>query len=394
MNYDFDRLVDRTASDSVKWGARKSLFKNEEAIPMWVADMDFPAPQEVIEALKSRVEHGVYGYGMIPQEYYETVRNWLQKRHGWNVEADWILHVPGVLAGVSFALNIVTQPGDKVLIQPPVYHPFRHLVENLQRTVVNSPLKSENGHYEMDYEGLEAQLQKGVKAAILCSPHNPIGRVWTADELRRYAELCEKYDVFVIADEIHSDLILPGHRHTPYATVSKNAAQHSVTLIAPSKTFNLAGFHAATAIAPDDAFRDALKQGLQQFHVGNPDILAKVALQTAYEKGEDWLELLLNYIADNVRFIQGFVTEHLPEIQVTPIEGTYLLWLDFRSMNLDQEALQEFMIHEAGIALNEGSMFGEEGTGFMRMNVACPRETVERAMRQLETAMIGFRSRQ
>jgi len=388
---DFDELIDRTASDSVKWAARKSLFKNEQAIPMWVADMDFAAPAAVVDALTERVQHAIYGYGVLPEDYYPTVQDWLWRRHGWQVTADSLFHVPGVLAGVSFALSVVTQPGDKVLIQPPVYHPFRHLIANLNRVVVNNPLKLVGNRYIMDYEDLENKLKDGVKAVVLCSPHNPVGRVWERAELERFADLCHSYGVFVVSDEIHADLILPGHRQTPFATVSEAAADNSVTFIAPSKTFNLAGFHAAMGIASNEKLRESIKSALQQYHVGSPDVLAKVALQTAYAKGEKWLDALLPYLAGNIEYIREFVDVRLPELKVTPIEGTYLLWLDCRGMNLSQDKLQEFMVHEAGIAMNEGSMFGEEGTGFMRMNVACPHSVIKQAMNQLERAMVKFR---
>ncbi|QQE80297.1 MalY/PatB family protein [Alicyclobacillus sp. SO9] len=387
MDPRFDEFIDRTATDSMKWSGREAIYENKNAIPMWVADMDFPAPQPVIDALTTRIQHGIYGYGGLPDDYYQTVQHWLQKRHGWPVETEWLTHAPGVLAAFAYILSLVTNPDDSVVIQTPVYHPFKKIITNLGRTPVTNSLKVENGQYVMDLENLEEILQSGVKVVVLCSPHNPVGRVWTRDELRSFGELCEKYDAFVIADEIHSDLILPGFTHTPYASLGGELTRRSVTFVAPSKTFNLAGFHAAIAIIPDEKLRKQYIATLDKFHIGRPDILAKVALQTAYQEGEPWLEGLLQYIDENIKYLDKTLHSRIPQISLTKPQGTYLVWLDCRKLGLSQEELKSFMTHTAGIALNEGSMFGEEGTGFMRMNLACPRMLLEKALAQLESAV-------
>lgn len=392
MPHDFNREVIRRGTDSTKWGSLSHLFGNEDAIPMWVADMDFKSPDAVVKALTERAEHGVYGYGRRGDEYYQPVSAWLKKRHGWDVPTDWMFHSPGVLTGLSFLLTLLTDKNDGIMIQTPVYHPFAHIIENLQRTVVNNPLRlTEDGTYKMDLAHLRQEANR-AKVLILCNPHNPVGRVWSREELQELSDVCAEQGIFVIADEIHSDLIMPGFKHTPFASLSESVANNCATFIAPSKTFNLAGLQSAISIIADEALRERYKHTLSTYHLTSPNIFGALAQTTAYESGEEWLDELLPYIADNAAFVGGYLREHAPEIKVTPLEGTYLMWLDFRSLGLDDKELAEFTNKVAGVAMNQGHTFGAGGSGFVRMNIACPRSQVTEAVERIVKAVRARRS--
>ncbi|QSO47891.1 MalY/PatB family protein [Alicyclobacillus mengziensis] len=387
MPHDFDREVTRKGTDSTKWGSLDTLFGNSEAIPMWVADMDFESPKPVVEALTKRAEHGVYGYGRREPDYFQPVSNWLKKRHGWDVPIEIMFHSPGVLTGLSYLITLLTEQGDGVLIQPPVYHPFAHIVENLKRNLITNPLRQRaDGTYAMDLSNLR-QEAKRAKVMILCSPHNPVSRVWNRDELQELWDICAEHGLFVISDEIHSDLIMPGFHHTPFASLSESTAKQSATFIAPSKTFNLAGLQSAIAIIPDEALRERFKHVLQTYHLSSPNIFGSLALQTAYEEGEDWLDELLPYLAANAQFAQSYLAEHAPEIKAAPLEGTYLMWLDCRALGLSDDELAEFMNRTAGVAMNQGHTFGAGGGGFLRMNIACPRAQLAQALERVAKAV-------
>ncbi|QSO50646.1 pyridoxal phosphate-dependent aminotransferase [Alicyclobacillus curvatus] len=391
MPHDFDREVIRRGTDSTKWGSLDTLFGNSEAIPMWVADMDFESPKPVVDALIRRAEHGVYGYGRQEPGYFESVSHWLKKRHGWEVPNEYMLHSPGVLTGLSYLITLLTEEGDGILIQPPVYHPFAHIVENLKRSLIANPLRQrEDGTYAMDLSNLR-QEAKRAKIMILCSPHNPVSRVWSQDELEELWAICAEHGLFVIADEIHSDLIMPSFHHTPFASLSQAVAKQSATFIAPSKTFNLAGLQSAIAIIPDETLRERFKHVLQTYHLSSPNIFGSLALRTAYEEGEEWLDELLPYIAANAQFAKSYLAEHAPEIKATPLEGTYLLWLDCRELGFSDEELAEFMNHKAGVAMNQGHTFGSGGSGFLRMNIACSRAQLEEALERIAKAVAARR---
>lgn len=383
MAVNFDEIIDRRQSDSVKWATGR-VFGSEEVLPLWVADMDFRAPEAVIAALKARVEHGVFGYMIHEAGLYQAVMDWLSRRHAWQVEKEWITFTPGVVPAINLALQAFTQPGDKVILQPPVYHPFFHCVKNNGRQILENPLVEEDGFYRMDFEDLARQMQDPrARMLILCSPHNPVGRVWRADELERLVTLCLEHNILLISDEIHHDLVFKPHHHTPAAALSAEAARNTVTLLAPSKTFNLAGLHTSLAVIADENLRRRFENALENVGVGHTTVFGALALQTAYAQGEDWLEQALAYMEGNLDFMQAYLAQHLPQVKMRKPEGTYLAWLDFRGLGLKVEELNERLVKGARVGLNDGSMFGAGGQGFQRVNVGCPRATLAQALQRM-----------
>ena len=387
MAYDFETIIDRTSKNSVKWTLMKRMTGLDDLIPLWVADMDFTAPPEVVDALKERAAHPVYGYTVPTEGYYNGLINWLKKRHGWSgVEKEWILYTPGVVAGFSIAIQAYSQPGDKVVIQPPVYYPFKRQILGTGRQVVENPLKIVDGYYEMDFEDLADKVDDRTKMIILCSPHNPVSRVWKREELEKLVEICEEKDILIISDEIHNDLILGEIKHTPTATISEGALQRTVTLVAPSKTFNLAGLTNANAIIANKKLREAFRCQSSKGS-GHGNIFGMVAQDAAYNKGEAWLEELLTYLRDNLKYLKEFIDEKIPGLKLYPLEGTYLAWVDCTSLGMNDEELNEFMLKKAKLWLDEGTLFGTGGSMFMRINLACPRSLLKRALVNLETAV-------
>ncbi|MCL1632956.1 pyridoxal phosphate-dependent aminotransferase [Sporolactobacillus sp. CPB3-1] len=385
--YDFDTPVRRRGTASVKWDEADRIFQGEQLTPLWVADMDFQVPDEVTNALERRVHHAVYGYTAISEDYLEAVKNWMRKRHHWAIEEKWICHSPGVVTALNLIVKGFTKKGDKVLIQPPVYPPFSQAVLNQERELVMNPLININGSYRMDFEDLEQKLSDPkVKMMILCSPHNPVGRVWTKDELNIVATLALKYNVLVISDEIHSDLVFKGRVHTPFAALSDEAAAHSIICTAPSKTFNLAGLQISNIIIANPEYRKNFLRQTHHFSLGEPNALGVVAAEAAYRFGENWLDQCITYIDGNVSYVSGFLKKNIPDFKWTPIEGTYLGWIDCRTTGLTKLQLQNFLIHKARLALNPGSSFGRNGTGFVRINLACSHRLLEEAMHRLQDA--------
>lgn len=364
----------------------KQRFHTDKALPMWVADMDFAAPEPVLEALAQRVQHGVFGYTYRTEEYLNSIRSWLFRRHRFTIDTSWIAHAPGIVPGVGFIIDALTQVGDKVVIQPPVYYPFERVIRNYQREAVYAPLAFDGNRYHMDFDALERQFQSGAKAWILCSPHNPVGRVWTEDELRTAGELALAYHVTVISDEIHHDLVFKRYRHTPFASIDERFKNISVTAIAPSKTFNLAGLQTAVVIIPNPDMLIKYRKVLQKYSMEGANTFGALALEAAYRSGESWLDELLDYLDDNLTTLRRLLAEQMPEIHLIEPEGTYLVWLDCRELGLSKEELDHFFIHEAGVALDEGHLFGEEGNGFQRINLACPRTVIEEAVTRIATA--------
>jgi cystathionine beta-lyase len=349
--------------------------------------MDFQAPPEVVEAIKERAAHPIYGYTIIPDEYYTGLIKWMNKRHRWKgVEKDWILWTPGVIAGFSIAIQAFSQPGDKVVFQPPVYYHFKNQILGTGRQLLENPLKIVNGYYRMDFRDLEEKVDERTKMIILCSPHNPVGRVWTRDELERLAAICKKKDIIIVSDEIHHDLILGEIKHTPIALVSEDAMQRTITQVAPSKTFNLAGLINANVIIPNKKLREDYKVQLTKGS-GQGNIFGKVAQNAAYNKGEAWLEELLVYLRGNLRYLKDFLAKKLPEFKLYPLEGTYLAWIDCSCLGMNDEELNDFMLKKAKLWLDEGTLFGTGGSMFMRINIACPRTILERALKSLERAV-------
>ncbi|MGB4369860.1 MAG: MalY/PatB family protein [Caldicoprobacterales bacterium] len=392
MVFDFDKPIERSNTHSVKWDNLDTTFGAADVLPMWVADMDFACPKPILDSIEERNRHGIFGYTTHPDSLYESVIGWMKKRHGWNVAKEWILYSPGVVTSLNLAIMSFTQPGDSVIIQSPVYPPFFSVVKNNDRTLVVNPLIEKSGYYSIDFKNLEDQMASGCKMMILCSPHNPVGRVWTRTELDRIAKLCEKYEVLLISDEIHSDLIMPGHKHTPIATVSQYIKQNSVTCIAPSKTFNVPGLTTSAVIIPNPKLRMEFKKTINGIGIGMSNVFGMVAMEAAYTHGESWLEDLIIYLDDNINCLMEYLETNIPEIKVTKPQGTYLVWLDCRALNMDGKTLHKFMINKGKLGLNNGLDFGPDGEGFLRMNIACPRVTLEEGLNRLNKAVKAWRN--
>ena len=384
--YNFDEVINRKNTNSSKWDNVGARVGNPDAIPMWVADMDFRCPKEVVEAVVKKAEFGIYGYPVVPEKYKTVTADWLKKRHGWEVSTKDILYASSVIPAMFSVVQAFTDPGDKVLLQRPVYYPFSHSVEQQGRLVANSPLRLAGGRYEIDFESLEmCAADPAVKLMLLCNPHNPAGRVYTEEELKKIGEICCRNHVLIFSDEIHSDFIYGDNRHVPIASLSDEIAMNTVTAVAPSKTFNLAGMRSASLIIHNEKLRNAVADVLNRNRSALPSVLGIEAYIAAYEYGETYLEELLVYLQSNISFLDSFLKERMPKIKLIWPEGTYLMWLDCRDLKMDKEQLDEFFTWKAGVALDKGFWFGEsEGSGFMRMNIACPRETLEKALLQIE----------
>lgn len=386
--YDFDKIIERRGTDCSKWDGFEERFPGfnvKGALPMWVADMDFQAPEEVIEAVRKKAEHGIYGYPCVKGKAFDTaVKNWIFKRHGWEIEEDWIVAVPGVVSAVTHAIQAFTEEGGGILIQTPVYYPFKDRCIKLnKRAAVESPLAVKNGAYEIDFTDFEKKASdENTKMFILCSPHNPVGKVWTPEELRRMVEICQRYNVLIFSDEIHSDLIMRGYRHTASGLVAEH--KNLICAYAPSKTFNLAGLKTSAVIVPDRELRSRYTSRLGVNEAAGLNIFGSAALEAAYTHGEDYLRELLDYLQGNIDFAFGFVKKNIPAAQVFVTEGTYFLWLDFRPSGLSVYEINKKILEEAKVAGDLGEWFGEEGKGFLRLNLACPRTVVAEAMERLK----------
>lgn len=385
--YNFDEVIERRGTNCVKFDLLEERFGKADLVPLWVADMDFRTPDFIVEAIKKRCEHEVFGYTYASDEYYESIINWVHYKHNWKVQKEWICYIPGIVKGIAFALHCFTRPGDKVVIQPPVYHPFRIVPESMGHEVVYNPLKLVEGQYEMDFEHLESVLDEGCKVLILCNPHNPGGIVWKKETLIRLADICAAHDVLVISDEIHAEMAYPQYKHHPFATVSNTAAACSLTFMAPSKTFNIAGIVTSYAIVPDEKIRRQFYSFLEAGEFGDGTIFAYTATTAAYTYGAEWLQQMRMYIMENVRFVDDFIKTNLPKIKVYPPQASFLVWLDCRDLHLGQEELVHLFQDEAGLALNDGSIFGPGGEGHMRLNIGCPRSVLEKAMNALKKAI-------
>lgn len=384
MKYNFDKYIDRKNTNSTKWDYNSFFFGREDVLPMWVADMDFESPPEVREAMLRSVEHGIYGYFQRSDGYYRSIINWLYKRHRWRIDREWIVSTPGVVTALNIAIITYTSPGDKVLIQTPVYPPFYNVVRNNGRQLVTNSLKEEDGRYTMDFDDLETKMRDDVKMMILCSPHNPVGRVWNREELEKVCNLCYKYGVLLVSDEIHSDIVYDGYEHRPIATICSEMLDNSITCIAPSKTFNIAGLEESTIIIPNENLRRKFQNTIKKIGIGGGNIFGVTALEAAYTYGEQWLDELLAYLQGNLDYLNDSLKRNKSGVKFYMPEGTYLVWLDFRSTGLLGDELSRFIIDEAKLGLNDGRDFGEEGNGFMRMNIACPRAILREGIDRLK----------
>lgn len=387
MRYNFDEIVNRVGTESVKYDLRTKLFGNPDVIPMWVADMDFRTPDFIRDAVIERAKTDVYGYTFREDAYFEAIASWFRRRHQWDVKKEWISYTPGVVCAFNMAVMGLTNEGDEVIIQPPVYPPFFHAVESHNRKLILNPLIDTDDGFIMDYELLEKQA-KTAKMLILCNPHNPVGRCWTREELRRLGDICMRNNVLVFSDEIHCDLVLPGFKHVPFASISDDFARHSITAHAASKTFNLAGMATSSVIIPDRTLRKRYVDFVKNTEVDLGNIFGKVATKTAMEQGEEWLQQLLQYIQGNIDYVVDFLHKEMPKIRVHKAEATYMLWLDFSAYHLDNEELNRKMIFEAGLGLNNGKDFGKQGERCLRINLACPRSVVVDAMARIKKTFV------
>lgn len=385
MPYDFDTVIDRVPTNSIKWSYRKELCGREDVIPMWVADMDFAVAPEIAEAVAARAAHPVYGYPGRPDAYFGAFRAWARRRYRWEIARDWMVLIPGVVPALNLAVQSYTERGDGVIIQGPVYHPFRQAVERNGRRVVDNPLRLAGTRWSMDLEDLERKADAGTKLLVLSNPHNPVGRAWSREELTALAEVCAGKNLIVVSDEIHADLLEPGARHVPFPSVSADAAARSVTCHSASKSFNIAGFNTACAVIPDPALRTRFEKTVAGLGLGTPNVFGLVAQEAAYARGEPWLEELLVYLRGNHERLREELAP--TPILVHPLEGSYLAWLDCGALMLDDAALKRFFIEKAGVWLDEGVKFGPEGSGFMRLNLACPRATLDAALDRIWDAL-------
>ncbi|HEY4602217.1 MAG TPA: MalY/PatB family protein [Cerasibacillus sp.] len=381
----FNTIHQRKNTKSIKWDALQDIFQADDILPMWVADMDFSAPQPVLDTLSKRIQHGIFGYTMIDQEVKESIVNWLERRHQWGIQTDWLTFSPGVVTSLHMAVQALTNPKDKVLIQTPVYTPFYQVIESHDREIVKNPLIYENGTYHIDFVDLDEKL-KEAKAFILCSPHNPVGRVWRQDELIKIATLCEKHDVLLFSDEIHADLIYPNHKHIPIASLSKEMSMRTITCMSPSKTFNLAGLQASYIVTENPSLKEKIDASFQKQGLSLLNTMGTLAMEAAYSHGEAWLDELRNVLTEHVHYVIETL-EAETDLRVIRPEGTYLVWVDCQSLGLKGEALQQFMIEKAKVGLNAGFGYGIEGEQFMRINIACPRETLEEGMKRIVAAV-------
>jgi cystathionine beta-lyase len=391
MRWNFDDCPAREGSNSIKYDLRQDIFGRADIIPLWVADMDFRTPDFIINALSSRLKHEILGYSFRPEKYFSSIINWIAEHHSWEIKEEWICFSPGVVPAINLSVLAYTGEGDSIIVQPPVYFPFFSAVEGNRRKLIYNRLSERNGKWLMDFDDLIEKCALAPKMIIISNPHNPAGRVWTQAELEQLADICLKHKILILSDEIHCDLLMPGYKHTPMAMISESAASQTITCIAPSKTFNLAGLYTSSVIIPDKILRKKFTALTEKLHISGSNIFGTEASAAAYANGSEWLAGLIDYIEANSEFVKDYFRTRIPEITVSPLEATYLLWLDCRKLEMDGKALQDFFVNKARVGMNEGSTFGPGGEGFMRMNIGCPRRTLEKAMQQIEMAIKSIR---
>jgi cystathionine beta-lyase len=384
MTYNFDKIIDRTGSGDLKHSVLQERYGRSDLLPLWVADMDFETPAFITDALRQRLDHSLFGYTVVPDELWTTIIQWIGNHHQWTVQREWLSYIPGIVKGIGMAVNVFTREDEKVIIQPPVYHPFRLTPEGNGRTVVYNPLKPcENGGYEMDFEQLDEVADDKCRLLILSNPHNPAGICWKEETLRQLAHFCYERGIIVLSDEIHCDMTLFGHRHVPFASVSDEAAQCSITFGAPSKTFNIAGIVSSYAIVPNPMIRRQFYSWLEANEFNDPPLFSPIATIAAYRQGEAWRQQMLAYVEENIRFVEDYCHKHLPKIKPLRPEASFLIWLDCRELELDHDQLIDLFVNRARLALNDGAMFGPGGQGFMRLNVGTPRSILKEALERL-----------
>ena len=388
MKYNFDEVIDRRDTNAVKLERCKALFGTEDVLPLWVADMDFRTPDFIIDAIQKRLEHPILGYTMPSKSFYSASISWIKEHHDWNIQRDWFGFLPGIVPGLSFAVQSLTKPGDEIIVQPPVYYPFFHVIEKNHRVLVQNQLKEDNGKFVMDFDDLEKKFTSKTKLFILCNPHNPGGRVWTIDELQRFAAICEKHQVTIVSDEIHADMVLPGKtKHTPLATVSAWSEQNTVTFMAPTKVFNMPGLISSAYIIPNAELRHRFVEFLEASEMNSGNMFAYTAAVAAYENGDEWRKQMLDYVQGNIDFVADFLKKNVPQIKPMIPEASFLVWLDCKDLGMETDELHKFFSLKAGLGLNKGTIFGPGGEYHLRLNVACSRSILEKAMKQLKEAV-------
>lgn len=385
--YNFDEIIDRRGTDAVKVDRCKALFGTEDVLPLWVADMDFRTPDFVLETIRQRLDHPILGYSVPPANFKASFVKWVREHHNWDITEAQTGFVPGIVPALSFAVQCFTDPGDEIIVQPPVYYPFFNVIRNNKRVVVTNPLKEENGQFVMDLADFEAKITDRTRLFILCNPHNPGGKVWSAETLKKVDELCTRHNILVVSDEVHADMVHRGYTHVPYATVSESAANGSVTFMAPTKVFNMPGIVSSSYIIQDTELRNRFAHFLEAAEMNTGNLFAYLTTVACYEQGEAWRVAMLDYVMGNIRYIVDYLATHLPQIKPMIPEASFLIWLDCRELGMETDELHQFFALKAGLGLNKGSVFGEGGDYHLRMNVACPRSILEKAMAQLSTAI-------
>lgn len=399
MKYNFDTIISREGTGSMKWDTIETVFGNKEILPMWVADMDFPVAEPIIDAVKKRLEHPIFGYTKPWKSLLESVVERMKKKFNWEIKPEWVVFTPGVVPAISTAIKAITHPGDEVVLQGPVYYPFWDVIRENGCHIANNTLKFENGKYVMDYKDLEKKFApkkalfpkpSKTKAAILCNPHNPVGRMWDKEEQTKFGEIVLKHGGVVISDEIHSEIVVSDKKHIPFASISKEFEQNSITCFSPSKTFNIAGLSVSSIIIPNKNLRESFISAAGH-QLGKVSVLSLVAMEAAYRYGDEWLNELLEYLKENLKFLIEYFEENIPEVKVIRPEGTYLVWLDFRALGMNGEELSKFLVEKAKVGLDDGYLFGPSGNGFARINIACPRKTLKEGLKRIESAVKDLR---
>lgn len=386
MRYNFDEIINRNNSSSFKYDLKSKFFQVNDILPMWVADMDFKVPECITEAIHDRSKHEIYGYSYHEESVYQSIIDWNNKRHNWKIKKEWIAFTPGVVPTLNLTVLAFTKPGDKIIVQTPVYFPFFSAIKDHQRKMIINPLRLKDGRYCMDLENLLEQIDDDTKMLFLCSPHNPTGNVWRKEELQDLLSICLEKDILIISDEIHADIVYKPYRHTPTAKLSDEISEHTITLMAPSKTFNIAGLSTSYFIASNKKLFTRLNRWVEKLHLSMGNIFGTVGLEAAYRHGEEWLEQLLEYLAGNIDFAEEFINNEMTDIHLIKPEATFLLWLDFRKKNIPEKELNTFIQKKAGLGLSDGLLFGSDGGGFQRINIGCPRIVLEKALKQLRHA--------
>ena len=390
MKYDFNQVIDRSHTGALKLEVLEERYGRPDLLPLWVADMDFATPDFVVDAMKQRMEHPIFGYTVEPADYWPSVIDWIRSHHQWEVKREWLSFIPGIVKGIGMVINVFTRPDEKVIIQPPVYHPFRLTPQGNHREVVMNPLiENADGTYSMDFDQLAQVADENCRVLILSNPHNPAGMVWDVETLRRLAHFCHEHHIIVISDEIHCDMVLSGHKHHPFASVSEEAAACSITFGAPSKTFNIAGVVSSYSIVPNEELRRPFYEWLAANELNEPTLFAPIATIAAFRQGEEWRKQMLAYVEQNIDFVVDYLEQHIPAIRALRPQASFLVWLDCRALGLDHEALVNLFVNKARLALNDGEMFGPGGQGFMRMNVGTPRSVLKQALDRLAEAIKG-----